>query len=189
MFHELNGADCDGDTIFMSNNKLLVKVAKRNTFKIPVLNIEPEEIRLPYTPENRALVDDMSCGNKIGEICNIGAIALSYYYHIKHNTPNDTETLKELENIINMCSTSSMMAIDNCKRQYPVNLNKLLNKMRNNPVFKTAYKTITKKSTDKDTFDLVQNIKYKSNHLLLEFSDEKYKDDVKTIIKENELHC
>lgn len=119
LMNQMGGMDFDSDTIAIVNNKKLIELAKRNTqFKIPVLDIEPSKIRLNYTLENIAKCDNNTAKQKIGEIVNLSALLLSYYYNFYNNNKND-ERLKLLSDMINLLSNCSMMEIDSAKKQYP----------------------------------------------------------------------
>lgn len=119
LLNQMGGMDFDSDTIAITNNNKLIELAKRNTqFKIPVLDVEPDKIKLQYTLENMAKCDDKIAQQKIGEIVNLSALLLSYYYHFYNKNKNDSR-LKLLSDMINLLSNASMMEIDSAKKQYP----------------------------------------------------------------------
>lgn len=119
MMNQLGGCDFDSDTIAVTSNKKLLELSKKNTqFKVPVLNIEPEKIQMEYTLENIAECDNKISQQRIGEIVNLSALLLSYYYDIYHKDKTD-ERLKLLSDMINLLSNSSMTEIDSAKKVYP----------------------------------------------------------------------
>lgn len=119
MMNQLGGMDFDSDTIGITNNKKLLELSKRNTqFKVPFLNIEPEKIEMEYTLENIAACDYNISKQKIGDIVNLAALILSYYYDIYRKDETDSR-LKLLSDMINLLSNASMMEIDSAKKQYP----------------------------------------------------------------------
>lgn len=91
---------------------------KETQFKVPVLDIEPQKIKLEYTLENIAECDNKISQQRIGEIVNLSAMLLSYYYDIYHKNKTD-ERLKLLSDMINLLSNASMMEIDSAKKVYP----------------------------------------------------------------------
>ena len=119
MMNACGGMDFDCDTIAITNNKKLIELSKKNTqFKVPVLDIEPTKIQLEYSLQNIAICDSKISQQKIGEIVNLSAMLLSYYYDI-YNTNQDDDRLKLLSDMINLLSNASMMEIDSAKKQYP----------------------------------------------------------------------
>lgn len=116
---QCGGMDFDSDTIGITNNKKLLELSKKPTqFKVPVLDIEPQKIELEYTLENIAICDNKISQQRIGEIVNLSALLLSYYYDIYHKDKTD-ERLKLLSDMINLLSNASMMEIDSAKKVYP----------------------------------------------------------------------
>lgn len=119
MMSQCGGMDFDSDTIGITNNKKLLELSKRETqFRVPVLDIEPEKIKLEYTLENIADCDNKISKQRIGEIVNLSAMLLSYYYDI-YNKDKTDERLKLLSDMINLLSNASMMEIDSAKKVYP----------------------------------------------------------------------
>ena len=181
----LNGCDFDSDTCFVSNNKLLIKVAKRNTFKIPVLEIEPKTVEYHFNIDDICDCDNKAGSNLIGEVCNVGALALSYYYHILHTNPYNKVDLKTLEDIVNMVSTVSMMAIDNCKREYPVNIPSILNSIRNNDIFKKDIKKCKKSKINDEDYQYIKE--YETYNIILDFLYPDLEEDINVLCVKNEL--
>lgn len=133
LMNQMGGMDFDSDTIAVTNNKKLIELAKVNTqFKIPVLDIEPTKIQLNYTLENIAKCDNSISKQKIGEIVNLSALLLSYYYD-KYNKDKNDKDLKLLSDMINLLSNCSMMEIDSAKKQYDEEVRSvsILNYVRN----------------------------------------------------------
>lgn len=119
MMNICGGMDFDSDTIGITNNKKLLELSKIHTqFKVPVLNIKPQKIKMEYNLENIAECDNKISKQKIGEIVNLSSLLLSYYYNIYHKNKTD-KRLKLLSDMINLLSNSSMMEIDSAKKVYP----------------------------------------------------------------------
>lgn len=119
MMNQLGGMDFDSDTIGITNNKKLLELSKKKTqFKVPVLDIEPQKIKMEYNLENIAACDNNISKQRIGEIVNLSALLLSYYYDI-YNRDKTDERLKLLSDMINLLSNASMMEIDSAKKVYP----------------------------------------------------------------------
>lgn len=119
MMNQMGGMDFDSDTIAISNNSTLLKLSKEHTqFRVPVLDIEPQKIEMEYTLENIANCDNKISQQRIGEIVNLSALLLSYYYEIYHKDKSD-KRLKLLSDMINLLANCSMMEIDSAKKQYP----------------------------------------------------------------------
>lgn len=119
MMNQLGGMDFDSDTIGICNSELLLRMSKKQTqIKVPVLDIEKQEIKLEYNNKNIAKCDNQIKKQKIGEIVNLSALLLSYYYHF-YNKDKTDERLKLLSDLINLLANCSMMEIDSAKKFYP----------------------------------------------------------------------
>lgn len=119
MMNQLGGMDFDSDVIAITNNKKLLELSKKQTqFKVPVLNIKPKKIEMEYNLENIAECDNEISKQRIGEIVNLSALLLSYYYDI-YNKDKTNEKLKLLSDMINLLSNASMIEIDSAKKVYP----------------------------------------------------------------------
>lgn len=177
MMNQLGGMDFDSDTIGITNNKTLLRLSKKQTqFRVPVLDIEPEKIELEYNLENMAFCDKEIAKTKftIGEIVNLSALLLSYYYEI-YNKDKSDERLKLLSDMINLLANCSMMEIDSAKKQYPeeVRSKAILNYVREK----------CKHILEKDT------IKVQKNKLKEEERDEYERTENKDILmKEKEAY-
>lgn len=73
ILQRLNGADFDSDTVLLTDDPLLIEVAKRNygRFEVPTnLTTSVKTVRY-YTQDNKADLDVKTSVNKIGEIINL----------------------------------------------------------------------------------------------------------------------
>lgn len=73
ILQRLNGADFDSDTMLITDDELLIEVAKRNydSFKVPTNLTSSTKIARYYTQDDKADLDVKTSVNKIGEIINL----------------------------------------------------------------------------------------------------------------------
>jgi hypothetical protein len=166
MMNICGGMDFDSDTIGITNNKKLIELSKKNTqFKVPVLDIEPTKINLDYNLKNIAICDNTISQQRIGEIVNLSALLLSYYYDI-YASDKDDPRLKKLSDMINLLSNSSMMEIDSSKRLYPekVRSKSIIQYVRNEceDILEKQVIDIKKNQVDKDIYTQYEETKDKS---------------------------
>ena len=128
----LQGCDFDSDTALITNNSTLIAAAKKHykKFKVPYNAVESTPNPKAYTMENLAELDHKTSVNLIGEIVNLSQLLNSIYWHRKgENAP-----YKELEKIyIDICTLSVMsgIEIDKAKKEFDINSEKELAKIRN----------------------------------------------------------
>lgn len=128
-----SGCDFDADTLLLTNNKTLVRLAKEikkeGYFKPPVNSIKKSNILRTFKNKDVAKIDyDTSC-NKIGEICNLAALILSYFCEFYNKNKND-DRLKRLADLVNMLSVASGLEIDKSKRSYDIDAKHIITYVR-----------------------------------------------------------
>lgn len=125
----LNGQDLDSDSIYATNQKEIVELAKKAYAEYPtIINRVTEDKITSYKKDMKSYAE---MDNKIsaaqyaiGEASNLAQLALCYYYE----SNCDDEELKE---VFVICSVLAQVAIDSAKRPYVVNVNHELARIRN----------------------------------------------------------
>lgn len=161
-----NGSDMDGDTILITNNELLIKVAERNydIFKVPT-NLTPAgKITRYYTSEELADLDVKTSDNKIGEIVNLSQQLNSLLWD---NYVNGI-SLEQQENLyLDICKLAvlSGIEIDRAKRTSPINSGKEINELKEKWKIVEEGKTVKpyffKMITTENGYKISPNVKYK----------------------------
>ena len=132
-----NSMDFDSDTLLLSSNSILVREAKycEENFPTPICQIKPFPKQRYYRIEDFADCDKTIADAKIGEIVNLSQFLQSYYHEVRLNTDIDSEKKKKileyLKNQISKLASLSGCEIDRAKRDFPVDTDKELNKIRN----------------------------------------------------------
>lgn len=131
ILQRLSGADFDSDTMLLTDNKILIKAAKRNyhVFKTPTSFVTAKKVKRYYTPEEQADLDIKTSVNKIGEIINLSqelnSLLWDKLYH--GNTYTD---VKELYFDICQLDVMSGIEIDKAKKEFDIDNGKELDKIR-----------------------------------------------------------
>ena len=113
ILQRLNGCDFDSDTMLITDNKMLVQVAKRNyhRFLVPTNLVESKKSKRYYTEEQQADLDIRTSVNKIGEIINLSQELQSYMWdQLNHGA--SFEDIREL--YYDACKLSVMSGIEIC---------------------------------------------------------------------------
>ncbi len=174
-----NGMDFDSDTLLLSSNSILVEKAKfcEENFPTPICRIVPTEKERYYCMEDFVDCDKTIADAKIGEIVDLSQLLQSYYHDVLKNEKIDNEkkqkVLRYLRNEISKLASLSGCEIDRAKREFPVDTDKELNKIRdyiashNNPdnllhgIVKTGsveyVSTTVKKKFLKEKADIKEN--------------------------------
>ena len=136
-----SGMDFDSDQMYLSSHKLLVEKAKfcETNYLTPVNKVARE------TKNKYNVVEDLSCTDtkiakgKIGDIVNMGQVLQSYYWNIFFNTapPRNAKeledrkvALKRIYDKISMLSSASCVEIDRAKREFKLDTDKELYRLR-----------------------------------------------------------
>lgn len=134
-FQDINsGSDADSDFILISNDSCLVSIVKKSFRKdlVCINDIPSQTNEYKLTNEDMAKMDSKLSESKdvIGEVVNLGQLAMSTYYDEYNNENKNTKKLKELEDIVNICTILSGCAIDNAKRTYSIEMNSFKEKIK-----------------------------------------------------------
>ncbi len=136
IMHRANGMDFDSDTLLISSNEILVEKAKycEENFPTPICRIEPAEKERYYCMEDFIDCDKKIADAKIGEIVDLSQLLQSYYHDVRLNAYIDSgkkqKVLLFLRNEISKLASLSGCEIDRAKREFPVDTDKELNKIR-----------------------------------------------------------
>lgn len=131
-----NSMDFDSDTVLLSSNSILVEKAKycEENFPTPICKIEPTTKERYYRIEDFVDCDKTIADAKIGEIVDLSQLLQSYYHDVRLNQDIESERkeeiLKYLRNQISKLASLSGCEIDRAKREFPVNTEKELKKIR-----------------------------------------------------------
>lgn len=83
-----NGADCDGDTFFTTDNKVLFR---RHEQLLPVLCVQKKATKIVPTEDDFVRANCMSFGNSIGSITNVGTAMYDVRSLYEKGTPEYEE--------------------------------------------------------------------------------------------------
>lgn len=131
VLQRLSGADFDSDTVMLTDNKILIRAAKRNyhIFKTPTSTVSDYKIKRYYTPEQQYDLDIKTSVNKIGEIVNLSQELNSLLWDQMYHGAN-YDDIKELYYDICQLDVMSGIEIDKAKKEFDINNEKELNKLR-----------------------------------------------------------
>ena len=128
----LSGCDWDSDTAFVSNNKTLVKCAERCFRKYNVCLNKISSSKNKYMLNNKSMADIdnklAESKNTIGEVVNLGQIAMSTYWNDLNNNENDN--LNNLLEVVDVMTILSGVAIDNAKKSYDLDMRKEIDNIK-----------------------------------------------------------
>lgn len=131
VLQRLSGADFDSDTVMLTDNEILIRAAKRNyhIFKTPTSTVSDYKIKRYYTPEQQYDLDIKTSVNKIGEIVNLSQELNSLLWDQLYHGANYND-VKELYYDICQLDVMSGIEIDKAKKEFDINNEKELNKLR-----------------------------------------------------------
>ncbi|NBJ93844.1 hypothetical protein [Parablautia muri] len=113
----LNGQDLDTDSIYTTNQKDIVELAKKAYVEYPTIinNIKYGTNEYDKSMKSYSKMDAniSSAQYNIGSASNIAQLALSYWFD------SGCED-KELEDVFIICSVLAQVAIDSCKRSFEI---------------------------------------------------------------------
>lgn len=170
----LNGCDYDSDTMLITDDALLIEVAKRHYDKFPVpTNLTTSsKTQCYYTQSDKAGLDVRTSVNKIGEIINLSQQLNSLLWD-KVSRGASIESCMELYNDICKLSVLSGVEIDKAKREFDINsgaeINMLKRKYKITEDEKTVKPLFFKMITTENGYDLSENTKYKYFHTSMDF--------------------
>ena len=125
ILQRLNGSDFDGDSVIITDNKLLIDKSLTN-MKTPTTLVKSVKIKEERTLENLANLDVRTSKNYIGEIVNLSQYLNSLFWDNKRNNLPTNEIYKS---ICILCSLSNV-EIDRAKRETNIDTRKELKKIR-----------------------------------------------------------
>lgn len=163
--NRLNGQDLDTDSVYTTNQKEIVELAKKAYIECPTIinDIKKSEVNeydksmLSYSKMDSNI---SSAQYNIGSASNIAQLALSYWFD--RGCKN-----RELEDIFIICSVLAQVAIDSCKRSFEVEVGKELSRinrmscMKHTPRYPLFYAAVQK----------YKNKKKKGNKLIIKNDD------------------
>ncbi|HID0816101.1 hypothetical protein [Clostridium botulinum] len=122
-----NGLDEDSDFMLVTNNDISLKGAKkvfRNKDYACIVNNIPKD-KKPWINSNESIskIDNLlaKSKNSIGVTSNLAQLALSFYQE---------EGTEELRNVVCIMSVLAQVAIDNAKRQYKIDIEKEIDRIK-----------------------------------------------------------
>ena len=162
----LNGCDYDSDTMLITDNQLLIDVAKRNYdhFLVPTNLTTSVKTARKYTQDDKADLDVKTSVNKIGEIINLSQQLNSLMWD-KISKGATVESCMDLYQDICKLAVLSNVEIDRAKKEFVINssveLNILKRKYKITDDEKTVKPYFFKMITTENGFELSDNIKYR----------------------------
>ena len=132
ILERLSGADFDSDQMIVSNEKLIIDVAKINydVFKVPTSLVTAKKTKRHYTKEEMADLDTKTSENKIGEIINksqeLNSLLWDKLSRLSKNgervsASEHFDEIKELFYDICQLDVMSCIEIDKAKKEFAVN--------------------------------------------------------------------
>lgn len=118
----LNGCDYDSDTMLITDNDLLINVAKKNydLFKVPTSLVGSVKSAYRYTMFDKAELDIKTSVNKIGEIVNLSQQLNSLMWQRLNDGASQQEVMP-LYNDICKLAVLSGIEIDSAKKTFSIN--------------------------------------------------------------------
>lgn len=162
----LNGCDYDSDTMLITDDALLIEVAKRNysKFLVPTNLTTSSKTQCYYTQADKAGLDVRTSVNKIGEIINLSQQLNSLLWD-KVARGASIESCMELYYDICKLSVLSGVEIDKAKREFDINssaeINALKRKYKITEDEKTVKPQFFKMITTENGYELGDNTRYK----------------------------
>lgn len=138
----LSSADFDSDSMIITNEKLLIDLAKINydVFKVPTSMVEAIKTKRYYNKTQLADLDIKTSNNKIGEIINLSQILNSLLWNklydlkkdgeIRGSAKDNYDKIKELFYDICQLDVMSCIEIDKAKKEFVIDNTKELSLIR-----------------------------------------------------------
>lgn len=133
LLERLSGSDFDSDSVLLTDNELLIEVAKRNydKFLTPTKLVEGVKVKRRYTDNDKADLDIKTSVNKIGEIVNLSQELNSIMWDNKNKGVGNDEFLCQIYKDISQLDVMSNLEIDAAKKELPIDNVKELELIRN----------------------------------------------------------
>lgn len=130
----LSGCDFDSDTALVTNNKVLLEAGRQcyKKYNVCINNIASAKNEYLLNNAEMALIDNKLAKSKntIGQVVNIGQLAMSKYWDNKFNGIEEGQ--QELLSIINIMTILSGVAIDNAKKNYEMDMEEEIKHIKEN---------------------------------------------------------
>lgn len=147
-----NGSDQDSDSIYVTNSPAIVEHAKYCYKNYPTIvnNIPKDTNMYNNTPDDFALIDNKLAASQlaIGESSNLAQICLTYTYNFED---------KKYRDYVCILSVLAQVAIDNSKRQFDINLEGEISRIKKDMNLKEfkypAFWSIIKKDFSKNNIN------------------------------------
>lgn len=162
----LNGCDYDSDTMLITDDALLIEVAKRNysKFLVPTNLTTSSKTQCYYTQSDKAGLDVRTSVNKIGEIINLSQQLNSLLWD-KVARGASIDACMNLYYDICKLSVLSGVEIDKAKREFDINsgaeINTLKRKYKITEDEKTVKPQFFKMITTENGYEISDNTRYK----------------------------
>lgn len=173
LLERLSSADFDSDTMLMSNNKILIKLAKiyYDIFLVPTSNVSARKVPRKNTPEQLCDLDIKTSKNLIGEIINCSQILNSMLWDLvnKGVDINDDE-IQKLYADISQLDVMSCIEIDKAKKEFSIDNQLELDCIRNKYISKKKkpmfFKFLAKEKGNKINKDKYREYKTSMDYLI-----------------------
>ena len=131
ILERLSGADMDSDTMLLTDEPLLVERAQQHygDFLVPTKLVPSQSVARYFSNTDKADLDHVTAGNKIGEIVNLSQELNSLFWD-KINHGSDFEELQDIYCDIAKLDVLSNIEIDRAKRECVVSATAEMKKMR-----------------------------------------------------------
>lgn len=121
LLNRLSGADFDSDSLLLTDDPVLVRVAEKNysRFKVPTGDISAKKIKRRYTNKDKAALDVGCKSTAIGQIINLSQELNTLMWDVV-NTTGDWYTAMDIYKDVAMLSVLSGVAIDSAKKEFSI---------------------------------------------------------------------
>ncbi|WP_419958983.1 RNA dependent RNA polymerase [Psychrobacillus sp. BM2] len=119
----LSGSDYDSDTIFCSNDKTLLRLAKEcQSYNVCINGVGADSTEYVLSNEDMSVIDSKLSQSQflIGTVVNLGQLANSIYWDLL--SQNRIEEAKEVMKKVDIVTILSGLTIDAAKRMYKTNV-------------------------------------------------------------------
>lgn len=148
----LSSCDYDSDTALFTNEKTIVDIARDNKAKVCLNGVESTSNTYELTDLSRSKVDKAIASDVIGRIVNVGQAAQSIMYDA-----NDKKIAEKMEEVVEIISVASTIAIDLAKKSYKIDIVKELDRLNN--IVKDSLKLKKNESAEKKSYPMFMSSK------------------------------
>ncbi|MCP3025401.1 hypothetical protein [Halobacillus sp. A5] len=133
IMEKLNGCDWDSDTMLLVDHPTILELGEKcyNNYNVNVNGLSADPTIYHYSLDDMAVSDNKlsDAQTQIGEVTNLGQLALSKLAHKKNKGQYDEEA-KQLQKYVDLLGVLSGVSIDGVKRQYDVNIDAEVRRIR-----------------------------------------------------------